>query len=383
MAYYIAFALTGALYGITIGILLCQMDVKWKITCGLTSAGLIGAFYIVYNMFIMDNNIIAKINCFATFITFLIIGCIVIFIIMCRSLYKKNVNYKLSISDILLGRKKTIDEYYKSIQSDAKIKTQEFKKKEKEIKEKEQSLADTEKHIKNMKEEIASKISEGLFIDLPLDTKVPIDEEFLKRIPDFTENLLNYSKQLTISTNEFISEYENLENKSDQGDIEFVIAYLKMLCVCTSIYLFDSLKDIRTHIRILTKDNKYEKVVAALGDSNFNRTMTKIPGSRGMIYKAGQNKISMIKSLNIEHHSKGKNDNIWKDYLTLIFDKFYVASKPFLSMGISIKNTEMYGRQLQYLNYCKIEMIIQEELIKVNDVCDIMATLQEYKKEVI
>lgn len=365
MIYYVVFGLTGILLGAVIGILLCQMDAKWKIASGFSSLGFIGSFNIVYSMF-KDSEDIGKASCFVVFLASMILSIIIIFLIISK-FFGKQGNYKLNFADILIGRKKTIEDYYKNIQSDVKEKREALNKRDRSMKLHEKTLDLREKHLI----ELNSKITEGLYIPLPIDYNLPINEEFLLRLPEFTENILNFSKQLVLITDDFLHEYtEDVSNFNT--DLEFTVSYLRMVCFTTSVYLFDSLKDARTHIRILQNDKKYKMLVASTGARDAIKFMTDISVNRGMIYKAGQVKTSLIKSLNIAHHSKGKNDRIWKDYITLVFDKFYCGNKPYISMGISIKNTEFYGEYLHYLNYCRIESLIQEQLIRINDVCDIV-----------
>jgi hypothetical protein len=104
-------------------------------------------------------------------------------------------------------------------------------------------------HFKKVIDETATSC-----LELPVNSKIPLSNDFLSNIPDYTDNLIKFTYELSRLTDHFLE--EKIENKYN-----FLCGYFLGLCTITSAYLFDSRKDIRTHVRYLSKDNKYEKLV--------------------------------------------------------------------------------------------------------------------------
>jgi hypothetical protein len=70
------------------------------------------------------------------------------------------------------------------------------------------------------------------------------------------------------------------------------------------------------------------------------------------------------------HQSTGSEDT-WKDYMTLIFDNFIDANCPLISMGISVQNREFFINLLYYLNFIRIDKLLQNIILKFDGVIDI------------
>ncbi len=379
MAYCFLFALFGLICGAIIGVLFCQMDPKWKTLCGLGAGGLITSFTIIYNYLSADIDI-EKVYLFISFLISLIISSIFIIIITSNSLKKKYKDFKFSFADMVVGRKKTVDEYYKNIQDfinlDYKTKKEELNKLERSLNVKRVELDNRESDINNLQKQLNKQMISALHIKLPINNYVPVDMSLIGSIPTFVENLANFIQELDEVTNMFLDSYNNNDYSSQK---EFIISYFRILCLTTSVYLFDTLKDIRTHVRLLTKDNKYEKLVASIGNIIEEKPLTTITNTKNMIYKAGQVRMSLVKSINKKYHQKAKNDDIWTDYLTIVFNDLYLNNKPFISMGISIKD-DTYKNCLYLINYCKVELIIQKYLNKINERCNIIKSLEDMEE---
>jgi hypothetical protein len=123
-------------------------------------------------------------------------------------------------------------------------------------------------------------------------------------------------------------------------------------------------------------------LVASSSESEIHESLTPIESNKGMIYTAGKTKRSLIKSLNYDHHFPAIHDHIWGDYITIIFDSFYDQDKPYISLGISVKNKSKHGNNLYYLNYCKIENIIQDYIVKIDQKCKIIETIKNIKETI-
>ena len=197
----------------------------------------------------------------------------------------------------------------------------------------------------------------------------------------FIDYIIKFEIAMDRLTEQFVESYERYkDNKSN-----FLNGYFIAICTYTSKYLFDS-SNVRVHIRFL-KDDKYEKLVAYLGSEEFSKPITTMDSDKGMIFESGKLKRSLIKSLNMEYHLDGKNDNLWQEYITFAFYNLCYNGTPFLSMGISVKNREHYKQFLYFLNYYRIENIILSNVEKINDQCNIIEVIRHTmvlkQKEVI
>lgn len=378
MIFCIAFVLMGMIYGSIVGVMFCQMDSKWKTMCSVGTGGLISSFIVLYKYF-QSSITFDKIYLFVCFVASMMVTAIVVIILCSNGLKKKYTLLKFNYVDLIFGRKKVIDDYYKNAQKfatmDYENKKEELVNLEKQNKDREKELNSKEENINSLQKKIDSEVGKHLHIKLPIEKYIIIDNEFISELPTYISNLTTFIHELEDATKQCINEYENPKKPLD--DKEFIISFFRMLCLATSVYLFDTLKDVRTHIRYLSKDNKYKKLVASIGNTEERKPLKLIPLNKGMIYKAGQNKVSMVKSVNEDCHYRGNNDDVWKDYITMVFSDFYDNNKPFISLGISIKDLK-YKNFLYFLNYCKIETIFQKYVLQIQEKCNIINKLKEY-----
>lgn len=92
-----------------------------------------------------------------------------------------------------------------------------------------------------------------------------------------------------------------------------------------------------------------------------------------LIKKSYELKRSVIASINSEDIYDVKTP--WEDFMTITYYNIMLEGKPFLSMGISIKNREQFFDLLAFLNYYKIEECLQTYIERINKKCDIARVL--------
>lgn len=378
MSCYIVFVILGCIFGVIGCILLCQMDEKWKALFLFGQGSFIAILIGVYNALEISQSNIRLVDLLAVSLPVMFASAIVTFLLFGKSLDFKNDEdgkIKLRLVDLLIGRKETINEYYKNIQNDIELNRNTLLKKQEELAQKEKSIIEQEIFLKECKEKITNQVKDKTNISLPINRIIPIDNTSLKRLPEYVENLLEFSSQLQAFTNQFLRESTN-----STDEVYRLKAYFLGLCQITSVYLFDSNRDIRTHVRYLSNNGMYESVIACHGYNPLYKPLTSIESDKWMIFEAGKLRRSLVKSLNRKCHRDSKNDHIWENYITMVFDKLYKDNKPYISIGISVKNSKKYNEYLYFLNYCKIENIIQEYLLKVNEKYDIIGTEFDYRE---
>lgn len=274
----------------------------------------------------------------------------------------------------MLGKKESIDMYYQSRKTEINLLLDAER-----LQAENRKLADGVKNLEKAKKELrvleasirereeACRRSSLLCINLslPINKNLPISNDFIDQMPSFMTNVVSFAESLSKYTDSTIAKYKK---KNKMTDADWLHGYLLFLCTYVSHILFNP-KNVRVHIRCLDNNGFYVKLIASLGEKATNEPLTPINSDEGMIYEAGKLKCSLIKSLNPEHHIEGRNDHIWKDYMTMVFDRFYYDEKPAISMGISVNDKERYKYHLYFLNYFKIEQIIQTNLTRFKDEC--------------
>lgn len=127
---------------------------------------------------------------------------------------------------------------------------------------------------------------------------------------------------------------------------------------------------IRIHFRVINKEKKYYvgfTVVDGKAKStvsiDFSKKITPIPSTSGMIFYSGEYNTPLIKSKNDELHEKGKNDEIYTDYITsaLKLKGLYNSPSPLMSLGISIEKeyNKKYAPYLIALSFLKFDVTIE------------------------
>lgn len=150
-------------------------------------------------------------------------------------------------------------------------------------------------------------------------------------------------------------------------------SFLLDISVTTREWLF---KDVgaRVHFRILNKSkDQYVGFVVVDGKAksnvkiNFANRITPMSTTSGMIYYSGELNSPLIKSKNEALHDKGKNDDIYIDYITsaLKFKEMYSLPNPLMSMGISIERdfNKKYAPYLVALAFFKFDIVVENLII--------------------
>jgi len=272
--------------------------------------------------------------------------------------------FKLNPLDILLHRESSIEAHYeyRKKQIDKELNIENYEQKLIEINNKENNVATREKQVKDLEERYKNAAEDAPHINLPVDFPVVVDNQFIKLMPRFVAKSNDFQLKFKTFSSEFLDEIDQ-RRQEGHSDYKILQAYLLAISEYVCVHLFDT-SGVRVHFRKLSND-KYEKIVASTGSMQTEDPLKKFNVGEGMIFHAGQLKRSLIKSANLKLHSTGNNDHIWVDYLTLVFDKFFITSTttPLLSMGISVNNEEAYKNLLYFLNFIKFEQTIQNYLV--------------------
>lgn len=159
-------------------------------------------------------------------------------------------------------------------------------------------------------------------------------------------------------------------------DLETLQAVLTNICVSVMAILFGNSTQVRTHFRKYNNDtDQYELFVGIEGDG-FIDSLTPIPYEDSMIGQSDNCHQALIKSLNAEATKyNGKNNTIWKDYMTYAFYSLRLNDRPILSFGISVKNEKRYKELFRFLNYAKFENYLNKNLMKLNCITSIESVL--------
>ncbi len=175
------------------------------------------------------------------------------------------------------------------------------------------------------------------------------------------DSVLNYKKSLpNAKKNSNLDTFRHNQFKSFILDIS----------LSTRAWLFQDV-GVRVHFRILNKSkDQYIGFVVVDGKQgtkvtvNWSKKITPMSTVSSMIYYSNEFGAPLIKSKNIDFHEKGKNDDLYVDYLTSAFCKY--PENPFstnalMSMGISVetKFNKKYSSYLIALIFLKFDTIVQ------------------------
>lgn len=376
---YVIFIIMGLIYGGIYSVLFIRMDELWKKAISVPGeASLFGGIYFGL-IKILDVTSVNVNNLFGSLVISFFIGFIIVFIICCILLSKQSEKYKIRVIDIVFGYKKLFENYYNTRQKeiDDELGYEKLKKLKKELDQTKKELNQKEKNLKEKENKIEANIKETPCILLPDSFNMPLENSFIKQIPYYVSDLNKLAIDLDRLTEQFVNTYSEYSG----SDNNYLIAYLFGVSKYIIKDIFDS-RSVRIHIRYLHNDN-YEKLLSCIGTDKISDKLTPIKYGEGMIFRSYQIRRSLIKSLNYKYHKEAKNDEIWEDYLSFALHKICEDDKPILSMGISVKNREHYRDTLYFLNFCKIEEIIQNQLIKFNEKCEIIEAINNINNKVV
>ena len=314
---------------------------------------------------------------FAFLLSSLIVSTIVVFWGICKVIKEDDKDGIIRVRDILLGQQDYIKEIYKK-RGEELSKTHLLERERKEIDIDRVELQNREVAIKNREEMLKRQIEDKIYLQLPIDSPIPVTNELIGKFRGYIEGLAKFLNDVDRFTQEYIQRRKEVQDDSDA----YKILYSYFLGICSFIMedVFDtsSSTNVRIHFRILSGDH-YVKLVAKCGKNIYEDDLTPIPKDKGLTSRSYLNQTSLISSLNSTESYKANNRNVWEDYMTICFYNIRMNDDPYLSMGISVKNKERYKDLLYFLNFYKIENILQEYLGKIDKEYDIVKVFESRK----
>lgn len=308
----------------------------------------------------------------------------VVFLYFINKIFIKSTDdkYPVKMIDILRGDVKAFKYYRQNIQKQiaAELKYDELCKlkdlneeESRKIDEIKAYISQKETNLLQLEETLNENLSNAVCLELPIKYKYPITKNYLNNMEAYIKAFVQFDNYIFNSTEGFLVDQEN--NK-DRDQLDFLKGYFNFLCLSTSKILFGYHEGVRTHIRY-SCEGYYKTIACCVGEDKSEKTLTKIPLKKGMIFKSNESKQSLIKSCNLTHHFPARNDHIWKDYITIpIIDiENDNENVPLLSIGISIKYPGIHSDILKFLNFIKIETVYSKNICKINESYDIINLL--------
>lgn len=371
--------LIGVISGATIGWAIFSFSSGVK--KAMFSTGALGVFLVEFIVFEKNFEIPSedRVLLFTIFLAFSIIT----FGIFLRQAFKllknQETKYKVHTWEILFGDKKVLDTYYELknkeisdlINTTHNIKhiSEELEKNEslkQLLSQKEQTLNTREQNLKELEED-------KQHIVIPQNLNFPIAKRYLDLLPKFIYTISNFNHHLSQFTDDFIEEID-----SQKSTDKILKSYLTSLSLFTGEHLF-RWSDIRIHFRVLCSNKtEYIKYLAFEADNiEYTDNLKVMSKDTGIINECINSKRSLVKSANLDLHIAGSNDHKWKDYLTMVFDKFCHNGQPVLTMTISVQHEIVHKEFLYLLSYIQIEDIIQSNINRVHKEINIVNTLMK------
>lgn len=191
--------------------------------------------------------------------------------------------------------------------------------------------------------------------------------------------ILSFQRIVTEKLIDFVIQYKQDFSKAKKNSNLNTFRYNKIksflldVSIATREWLFKDV-GVRVHFRVLNKNKDYYiGFVVVDGKAkrklnvNFANKITPISTTSGMIYYSSELEAPLIKSKNEELHDKGKNDDIYVDYITsaLKFKDIYTTANPLMSMGISIEKefNKRYAPYLVALAFLNFDKMIENYII--------------------
>jgi len=377
-----AFISLGAVTGIGSALMLLRFDASWLKALSLTGGAsiLVGEFLAFAELLgITDENRSAM-------LVSLLASWLVVFsvsmVVLLQSFKRQETKYKIQTWEILLGDKKAIEQYYNSKKDEIakKIEGEYNFEKLTALKaniEKERAELECEKfRLSSIKAEAGEILDKKHKIDIPKDFKYPIKTEFFQLLPRYIKSISEFEHHVSSFTESFVSDL--ITKRDKHTDTQILKTYLNGMSYYIGQYLFDW-RDVRVHFRAYNRSiNGYCKFVAVHhSGQDYSESLTEIPADIGLIALATESKRSVVYSANRELAYDSGSSHIWKDYITMIFEKLNVDGKPVLSLGVSVKHQVDHKEMLYFLSYIQIEQVIQESFLKLNErisVCNAVLT---------
>lgn len=366
---YVIYGGVAVLVGFLFSILFVRMDEQWKtITLSVANLPFVFGVLVSLNAYIGEKNVGDDlVSLTACYIISLVISIVVVFVMTCFLVKQQSDKVKVRILDIVLAYPRFLESYYESRKSEIDKELSYESLKQKAI-----NLDSREKRIDEKERMLEEQIKCGVYLELPINQRQPIDNVFLNVLPAYIDNYLKFYYELKTLTLDFVNNY----NKNETDDIEFIMGYFVAICVNINTVLFDTNgNNVRSLVRV-KRGKYYVNYLNVIGRNSIEHNIMKIPVGEGLIYQSALYNCSMIKSINPTYDYNNHNDSIWKDCLSFVVCDYCEDDTPILSFGISVSNEVMYKDLLCLLNACKIERVISDNLAQINNVCNIMEVIQ-------
>lgn len=364
------YTLMGVVLGVVFSLLFVRNDKQW--VSFVTSAGSLGVLFAGY----------VSMNAFFTplegqrgwLLTFYLLGfllsAMVFFYVFARVLKTQSEKITLRALDIILGRSKTLEEYYNDRRQEilGNLNAEELIRQKSEL---DQSVQRNQEIL----QEIKALENQCVNFEIKISTKYPVTSRFIHDMPQYVEKWAIFASEASGLTRDFVQRKK--ENKK-LGKQELDAYFLGLCVAINKIFFANNPQAARSHVRILNrKEAVYRKIISVEGTSAVNKPMTDIPMDQGMIFHAFQEKASLIKSYNLKYHY-GKVNSQWYDYLTIPLYGIEASVNgcyfPFISFGVAIQSGYHHEEMLVFLHLMKIEKFIQDQVKLLSDKTNIYET---------
>lgn len=228
------------------------------------------------------------------------------------------------------------------------------------------------------------KKASNLYINLYKNGKlmpIQINQEFIDLLPKYHNSIVLFCRMMDQSLLEAKKRYnqccKKYNNKiTDNDRIQQLRLFLMDVCAYTKTYVTEP-TGIKVHFRI-SKDASYIGLIASTDEddtidlsSDWATKMTPIPIYNGLIYHSSRLNATLIKTLNLNFNYKCKNNDIWKDYMTVTFPNISVGQAPLISYCISIHKDyyKVKANMLKILTYLNFGDIVEKYVIDYYNIC--------------
>lgn len=216
-------------------------------------------------------------------------------------------------------------------------------------------------------------------------TPIQVSQNMIDLIPKYFSSINNFRTIMDQSLLDAKKRYSQLCKKYKRDiipnveKVELLRLYLMDICAYTKMYITEN-TGIKVHFRI-SKDNYYLGFIASTEDNDSNdlasdwtTKMTPIKMYEGLIYHSSRLHAPLLKTLNPKLNVKGRNDDIWRDYVTFTFPKFHTGQTPIISYCISVHKDyyKAKGDMLKILAYLDFGSVIEKYISDYYKICSNM-----------
>lgn len=213
-------------------------------------------------------------------------------------------------------------------------------------------------------------------------SQVPVTQNMVELIPKYFYSINDFRTIMDQSLLDAKKRYSQLCKKykgsviPEKEKLKQLRLYLMDICAYTKMYITEN-TGIKVHFRI-SKNNYYLGLIASTEDndsddlaSDWTIKMTPIKMYEGLVYHSSRLNAPLLKSLNPSLNVKGKNDDIWKDYVTFTFPKFHSGQTPLMSFCISVHKDyyKVKSDMLKILAYLNLGNVVEKYIYDYCIIC--------------